>query len=199
MFRGVVLSVCLLLGVSAHADTAQNINEAIDQFHAAAARGDQAAYLSLLTDDAVFLGTDVTERWQGQAFRDFVAAHFANGKGWTYHVAERKLAISYKGDTAWFDELLDNEKLGRCRGSGVLVRNDLGWKIAQYNLSVPVPNSVVVTLAAAIKALNEGGVLEVEVGRYADGALQSVEIEVEVNAARDADGAAEDEAASARQ
>ncbi len=182
MFRVVFLSVWLLLAGTPHADPRQNLNEAIDQFHAAAARGDQGAYLSLLTDEVVFLGTDVTERWQGQAFRDFVAAHFVNGKGWVYHVAERKVEMSYKGDTAWFDELLNNEQLGRCRGSGVLVRDDLGWKIAQYNLSVPVPNSVVVPLATAIKALSEGGVLEVEVERYPDGALESVEIEVEVMA-----------------
>ena len=70
--------------------------------------------------------------------------------------------------------------MGRCRGSGVLVRSDAGWKIAQYNLSVPVPNSMVVTMAAAIQALEEGGKLELEVEHAKDGALKSVEIEVEM-------------------
>jgi ketosteroid isomerase-like protein len=174
---------CLLLvssGVSA--DPREKITDTLNQFHAAASRADQATYLGLLTEDAVFLGTDSTERWQGQAFRDFVETHFSKGNGWTYTLADRHFSISRKGDTAWFDELLDNEKLGRCRGSGVLVRSDAGWKIAQYNLSIPVPNSMAVTLATAISALEEGGELGVEVERAADGSLRSVELEVEMKA-----------------
>jgi ketosteroid isomerase-like protein len=172
---------CLLLaspGLSA--DPRVNIADTLNQFHAAASRGDQAAYLGLLTEEFVFLGTDGSERWQGQAFRDFVGAHFSKGKGWTYTLADRQVEISPRGNTAWFDELLDNERMGRCRGSGVLVRSDAGWKIAQYNLSVPVPNSMVVTMAAAIKALDEGGKLALEVEHAKDGGLKSVEIEVEM-------------------
>ena len=172
---------CLLLvSTGLSADPRENIADTLNQFHAAASRGDQAAYLGLLTEEFVFLGTDGTERWQGQAFRDFVASHFSKGKGWTYTLANRRLTVSPRGNTAWFDELLDNDHLGRCRGSGVLVRSDAGWKIAQYNLSVPVPNSMVVTMATAIKALEEGGKLELEVEHAKDGALKSVEIEVEM-------------------
>ena len=178
----------LLLGsASLSADPRENIADTLNQFHAAAARGDQDAYLGLLTEDIVFLGTDGTERWQGQAFRDFVGSHFSKGKGWTYTLADREITISPRGNTAWFDELLDNDHLGRCRGSGVLVRGDAGWKLAQYNLSVPVPNSMVVTMATAIKALEEGGELEVEVEHAKDGSLKSVEIEVEMEANRDDD------------
>lgn len=32
--------------------------------------------------------------------------------------------------------------LGPCRGTGVLVLDGDRWKIAQYNLSVPIPNQV---------------------------------------------------------
>ena len=148
---------CLLVSAGLSADPRENIADTLSQFHAAASRADQAAYLGLLTDDVVFLGTDGTERWQGQAFRDFVESHFSKGRGWTYTLADREITISPRGNTAWFDELLDNENLGRCRGSGVLVRSDAGWKIAQYNLSVPVPNSMVVKMAAAIRALEADG------------------------------------------
>ena len=44
---------------------------------------------------------------------------------------------------AWFDEALATPNLGPCRGSGVLVATKAGWKIAQYNLSMPIPNDLV--------------------------------------------------------
>ena len=43
---------------------------------------------------------------------------------------------------AWFDEALDTPNMGPCRGSGVLVRGGDAWKIAQYNLSIPIPNDL---------------------------------------------------------
>ena len=43
---------------------------------------------------------------------------------------------------AWFDEQLENAKLGVCRGSGVLVKADGAWKIKQYNLTMLVPNEI---------------------------------------------------------
>ena len=42
--------------------------------------------------------------------------------------------------------------LGLCRGSGVLTKEKTGWKIAQYNPSIPAPNDLanqVVKLVAA--------------------------------------------------
>ena len=44
---------------------------------------------------------------------------------------------------AWFDETLETPNLGPCRGSGVVVATDAGWKISQYNLSIPIPNDLV--------------------------------------------------------
>jgi len=48
--------------------------------------------------------------------------------------------------------MLDTPNLGVCRGSGVLVRQSGEWKIAQYNLSVPIPNSIVDGLVKQIAA-----------------------------------------------
>jgi ketosteroid isomerase-like protein len=125
----------------------------LDSFHRAAAGADTAAYFAAMTDDVVFLGTDGTERWQGSEFRDFAAAHFDAGRGWTYVPVQRDISISANGDVAWFDELLQNEGLGTCRGSGVMVKSENGWKIAQYNLSVPIPNAIVQAVATDIAAL----------------------------------------------
>ena len=135
------------------ADSLQAVGKTVDDFHAAASRADQDTYLGLLTGEAVFLGTDGTERWQGKAFRVFVESHFSKGQGWTYISTERHVTISASGDSAWFDEMLAHDSLGVCRGSGALQRTADGWRIAQYNLSVPIPNSMVGEVAEQIIAL----------------------------------------------
>ena len=42
----------------------------------------------------------------------------------------------------WFDEILFNEKLGYCRGTGVVKLIDNEWKIAHYSLTMLVPNEI---------------------------------------------------------
>ncbi len=139
------------------------IGDTLDAFHTAASEADLDGYLGLMTAEMVFLGTDGTERWQGEAFREFVTANFSQGRGWTYIASERHIAVSGQGDLAWFDELLDHDQLGRCRGSGVLVREAGGWRIAQYNLSVPIPNSMVISVAEVIRGLDGGDTLAASV------------------------------------
>ena len=46
-----------------------SIDAALDDWHRAASAADEARYFSHLADDAVFLGTDATERWDVRAFR----------------------------------------------------------------------------------------------------------------------------------
>jgi hypothetical protein len=79
--------------------------------------------------------------------------HFSQGRGWTYEPTERYISVSSDGDTAWFDERLDNAGLGDTRGSGVLVLRDGGWKIAQYNLTIPIPNALAGDVVRQIREL----------------------------------------------
>ena len=152
-----VLMICLLAFAGhARADAGAQVEAALDGFHAAAARADAQAYLAHLTPEAVFLGTDGTERWQGEDYRNFVESSFAGGSGWTYTSLERTIQISPDGRIAWFDEALSNEVLGNCRGSGVLVLSGDQWQIAQYNLSVPVPNTLMPAVVADIGAWQRG-------------------------------------------
>jgi ketosteroid isomerase-like protein len=152
IMKALALAACIVLAGPALGD--ESAPEAtLDSFHRAAADADTAAYFAAMTDDVVFLGTDGSERWQGSEFRDFAAAHFSAGQGWTYVPLRRDITVSANGDIAWFDELLQNEGLGTCRGSGVLVKSTNGWKIAQYNLSVPIPNAIVRDVATDIAAL----------------------------------------------
>jgi len=154
----VILAVFMLMGSVAQADSQAQLHKTLDGFHQAAMQADTDRYFATMADNVVFLGTDGSERWQGQAFRDFVQSHFAAGRGWAYTAVTRNIVIADDGQTAWFDESLHNERLGLCRGSGVLVKSGEDWKIAQYNLSVPVPNAMVHDVVADIAAMEEGGV-----------------------------------------
>ena len=114
----------------------------IDDWHAAAAAADEVRYFGHMTEDAVFLGTDPTERWTKAQFRAYAHPYFARGKAWSFRSVRRAITLSADGSVAWFDEDLETPNLGPARGSGVLVRTGATWKIAQYNLSVPIPNRV---------------------------------------------------------
>lgn len=115
----------------------------LDQLHAMAAAADEGRYFALYAPNAVFLGTDATERWTLEEFKAFAHPYFAKGKAWTYTPVkgQRHVVIEHEG-VAWFDEQLDNAKLGRCRGSGVLVKVGGEWRVRQYNLTMLIPNEV---------------------------------------------------------
>jgi hypothetical protein len=133
--------------------TARDIDVVLDDFHRAAAEGDFDRYFGHFAEGAVFLGTDGTERWPVEQFREYARPYFGPGGGWTYRPRNRSVSLTPDGRTAFFDELLDNDALGETRGSGVLVRVADTWKVAQYNLSIPIPNA----LARAVTDLIRGG------------------------------------------
>lgn len=118
----------------------QTLDSLIDGLHQDAHEGNFDTYFNRYTRDAVFMGTDKTERWTIDEFKTYAAPAFKDGHGWTYQVVER----NWEGDsnTRWFDEILFNEKLGHCRGTGVVKRVDGNWKIAHYSLTLLIPNDI---------------------------------------------------------
>jgi ketosteroid isomerase-like protein len=118
------------------------VSAVLDDWHAAAAAADEARYFGHFAPEAVFLGTDATERWSVEGFRRYAHPYFAKGKAWSFKPVERHVSFSPDRSVAWFDERLDTPNLGPARGSGVLLRTPAGWKISQYNLSVPIPNAL---------------------------------------------------------
>jgi phosphohistidine phosphatase SixA/ketosteroid isomerase-like protein len=132
------------------------VARALDDFHDAAAVGDASRYFALLPDDAVFLGTDGTERWTGERFRAFAQPYFERGSAWTYVCLARQIDVDAGGQFAAFDETLDHDAYGECRGSGVLVRRGGRWVLRQYHLSIPVPNGAARAVAARIAAFHDG-------------------------------------------
>jgi ketosteroid isomerase-like protein len=132
----------LLLASCAHAAVSRQerapIDAALDDFHDAAARADEARYFAHFAPDGVFLGTDATERWDVAAFRAYAHPYFARGKAWAFRGIRREVTV--RGDVAWFDEELETQNLGPARGSGVLSLRDGRWLIEQYVLSITIPN-----------------------------------------------------------
>jgi ketosteroid isomerase-like protein len=128
----------------------------LDDWHAAAAAAQEKRYFGHFAAGAVFLGTDATERWTVEEFRRYAHPHFAKGKAWSFKAVERHVAFSGDGSVAWFDEKLDTPNLGPSRGSGVLVRDKGAWKIAQYNLTIPIPNDLMKEVKDRIEAYEKG-------------------------------------------
>lgn len=124
----------------ASADTAR-VNDLIDGFHQAASDSAFENYFSRFAEDAYFLGTDASERWSVTEFKEYARPAFSEGRGWTYKVVRRNLE-TVDEETFWFDEVLINKALGKCRGTGVVVKENGEWKIAHYSLSMLIPNEI---------------------------------------------------------
>ncbi|WKL45440.1 nuclear transport factor 2 family protein [Flavobacterium sp. ZE23DGlu08] len=130
-----------------------NINSTLDAWHKAASEANYNAYFSLMTEDAIFIGTDATENWNKKDFQAYAKPHFDKGKAWSFTALERHIYFDKTGKTAWFDELL-NTQMKICRGSGVLVKIGKEWKIKHYVLSMTIPNdnsSEVIKVKASIE------------------------------------------------
>lgn len=114
----------------------------LDDWHNAASVGDRDRYVGHFAPDAVFLGTDETERWDLATFTAYVDEHFRPGKGWSYTPFNRYVMLSPARDLAWFDEQLDSAGYGALRGTGVLRREEDSWKIVHYSMTFTIPNEV---------------------------------------------------------
>ena len=137
------------------ADEELAIELLLDDFHLAASEADGERYFGHMTEDGVFLGTDASERWPKAEFEQYAAPHFGAGRGWTYTRVERNVFVGPQGDVAWFDERLWNDKYGECRGTGALRKEQGRWRIAQYNLTIPVPNELAAELVERIRSLDD--------------------------------------------
>ena len=135
-------------GASGEAEVAK----VLDAFHQAASKADGETYFNLFAPGGVFIGTDATERWTVEEFNKYAMPHFSKGKGWTYVPKKRNIALSGDAQVAWFDEILESESYGTCRGTGVLVRKANNWKVAQYHLTIPVPNDLAKQVVQMIRS-----------------------------------------------
>ncbi|PZD78461.1 nuclear transport factor 2 family protein [Mesonia sp. K7] len=134
----VFLFIALFSLASFSQNEVEQVAQMLDDWHQAAAKANDEAYFSKMTKDAIFIGTDPTENWTKTEFKAFSKPYFDKGTAWEFIPFERNIYV--ENNLAWFDELLNSEHMGICRGSGVLIKKDGKWFIKHYVLSLSVPN-----------------------------------------------------------
>jgi len=137
----IFLSIIFIFSLAHHANAQtedeKELNILIDQWHYAAGVADEDAFFGFMTEDCIYLGTDISEKWKRDELKLWSAEYFDRESAWSFTSFERE--IYFNNETAWFDEKLDTW-MGECRGSGVLTKTKEGWKLSHYHLSVTVPN-----------------------------------------------------------
>jgi hypothetical protein len=117
----------------------QEIHAFLDDWHQAAATADAEGFFGAMAEDAIYLGTDASERWLRDELREWAKEAFQGEVAWAFTPSERRLYFTSDKKTAWFEEKLDTW-MGTCRGSGVVQQLDGAWKLKHYNLAVLIPN-----------------------------------------------------------
>ena len=147
-----VLSIAAAFATTKDRDASARaeIDALLSAWHKAAATADAGTYFGSMAPGAVFLGTDVTERWTKEEFETWAAPLFRGTSAWVYSAVRRSISLSADGNTAWFDEDLVSKSYWPCRGSGALEKIDGAWKIRLYNLAFTIPNQVVPEIRPAI-------------------------------------------------
>lgn len=155
--KSLILACCLLFAGLAHAATAdpaltQQVNTFVDGWHDDAAHA-RMRYFDKMAPDGVYIGTDRSELWQRDAFREWGRKYFeGKGAAWVFHPTRRNVYTAPDGALIWFDELLDTENMGHCMASGVIRRTQTGFEIVHYQLSLAVPNGVAKGVIDLVKA-----------------------------------------------
>ena len=72
-------------------DQLNAINALVDGLHLDAHEGNFETYFDRYSTNAIFLGTDKTERWTIEEFKAYAKPAFDDGNGWSYIV----IAVSY--------------------------------------------------------------------------------------------------------
>ncbi len=153
----VAVLALLVAGQSLATDERAVINGLLDNWHHAASVADEKAFFGLLDTDAIYLGTDASERWTKSEFREWARPHFQRESAWTLEPHDRTVYLSGDGRLAWFEEYLDT-RMGDCRGSGVMVKTRAGWKLSHYDLALTVPNDKIDGLIELISGSSDASV-----------------------------------------
>ena len=115
------------------------IDSLINEWHHAAAIADEKAFFGFMTKEAVYIGTDTSERWQRDELVAWSWKYFDGSSAWNFTPISRNITFGPAKNIAWFDELLDTW-MGVCRSTGIVVLVDDRWKLVHYQLSLTLPN-----------------------------------------------------------
>ena len=146
----IVLTISVFFGCKSPQPSHQTVNTLIDNWHKAATNADEEVFFGSMTEDAIYLGTDASERWLRDELKAWSAKYFDRESAWDFTPRDRNIYFSNDGKLVWFEELLDTW-MGTCRGSGVLYLTKNGWKIAHYHLSVTIDNDLIQNFISLVK------------------------------------------------
>ncbi len=136
------MTLLLLFALNVSHGQEQELDQLMDEWHAAASNANFARYFDFMDDSFVFLGTAPGERWLKNEFAEFSKPYFDKGKAWDFKASNRIWQFSKNKKIAWFDEDLETWMQG-CRGSGILIKRKGKWKLVYYNLTVLIENEKV--------------------------------------------------------
>jgi hypothetical protein len=111
----------------------------LDNWYKAAAEADEDVFFGSMAEDAIYLGTDKTERWLRDEMKAWSAKYFERESAWAFKPFDRNIYVSEDGTIAWWEEKLETW-MGVCLGSGVLAKTEEGWKIKHFHLGVTIDN-----------------------------------------------------------
>ena len=153
-----LIACCLFfisLGASAQANETDvayraRINAFVDEWHDDAANA-RLAYFDKIAPHGIYIGTDKTERWGREAFREWAKAAFARPVAWAFTPLHRNVQFSPDRRFIWFDEQV-RSSMGILQASGVVRPTADSFEIVHYQLSIAVPNDAIPQVTGAIKA-----------------------------------------------
>lgn len=139
--------IILIMSCRIHVEKISESNKSLvasllDTLNVAAAQAKYEQYFACFDEDAVFMGTDATERWLKPQYQKWAKPYFDAKQTWNFTSVSRNIYFNTDSSIAWFDELLKTE-MKICRGSGVLMKRGDTWRLKQYVLSMTIPNNTI--------------------------------------------------------
>lgn len=138
--RYVIALLALVISPIVAAQPEHEVYKLLHEMHEATKAADHEAYFDMFTEDAVFFGTDIWERWPKHEFESLYRPYMEGGNGWWFQMRDRHIDVQPGETVALFDETLYSESYGQCRGSGACRLEDGEWKITRYHLDITIPN-----------------------------------------------------------
>ena len=132
------------------AEFTARINAFVDEWHQDAAHA-RPAFFDKIASDGVYIGTDKTERWPREAFREWAKPAFARPTAWAFTPLHRNVRFSPDRSFIWFDEQV-RSSMGILQATGVMRPAAATFEIVHYQLSIAVPNEVIPQVTGTIKA-----------------------------------------------
>ena len=87
--KNILIIILVSVGIGQNIGATDAVENVLDNLHLYASEANGKKYFDLFAKNAVFFGTDISERWDKKAFQKYGMARFASGTGWTYFMKDR--------------------------------------------------------------------------------------------------------------